>query len=63
MFLVDSTWTPHGINMDYRPLWTLDGVHIGASGVPDDPQNELHIFHIDSMWTPEIVGFHGSDSR
>lgn len=46
--------------MNYRPL---DGVHIGGSGVPDDPQNGLHIFHIDSMWTPGIVGFHGSDSR
>ena len=45
---MDSTWTPHEVYMDYR-------VHIGASGVPDDPQNELHIFHIDSMWTWDFM--------
>ena len=60
---MDSTWNQYELQTTLDSRWSLDGVHIGASGVPDDPQNELHIFHIDSMWTPEIVGFHGSDSR
>ena len=45
---MDSTWTPHEVYMDYR-------VQIDASGVPDDPQKEVHIFHIDSMWTWDVM--------
>ena len=49
--------------MDYKPHWTVGGVHIGASGAPDDLKNGVHIFHMESMWTPDIVGFYGSHSR
>ena len=54
--LVDSTW----LHMDYK---SPSGVHLGACGTPDDLTNGVHMFHMNSMWTPEIRGFHSSDSR
>jgi hypothetical protein len=35
---------------------------MGVSGVPDDLTTGVHILHMDSMWTPEIMRFHGSNS-
>ena len=56
IFLVDFTW----LHMDYK---SPGGIHLDASGTPDDLTNGVHMLHMDSMWTPEISGFYGSDSR